>query len=214
MSLGKSICFFLALHLLLLVFSLLLNVFSLFFKYFPNTWIRTISLLYYLMLLRGIVSSPVRYSYLTILPEGDVGIFAPALLVSYCNFSLILSLMVMTVLFTSSNRFFQKRKAFFDGRVVSMNKNVSGFCCTFILRLLKFTKANIRWIINDNLLKLWFVLNFHFEKMCSIWSDIFWYLLVWLCDEHQREMFNFLSVINNSVTTKWSLLLILAANIS
>ena len=169
-------------------------------------------LLYYLMLLRGIVSSPVRYSYLTILPEGAAVIFAPALLVSYCNFSLIWSVMFMTVLFTSSNRFSQKRKALFDGRVVSMNKNVSGFCSTFILGLLKFIKANIRWIINDNLLKLWFVLNFYFEKMCSIWSHIFWYLLVWLCDEHQREIFNFLSVINSSVTTKWSLLLILAAN--
>ena len=56
----------------------------------------------------GNISSPVRYSYLTILPDDNGDIFATTLLMSYWNFlSLILSTMVMIILYTSSNRLFQ-----------------------------------------------------------------------------------------------------------
>ena len=42
--------------------------------------------------LEGNVSSPARYSYLSILPDDKANVFAASLLIPYCNFlSLILS---------------------------------------------------------------------------------------------------------------------------
>ena len=47
--------------------------------------IRT-SLLYNPTLIRCNISSPVRYSYLSILPDDNADIFAASLLLSYCTF--------------------------------------------------------------------------------------------------------------------------------
>ena len=42
------------------------------------------------------MSSPVRYSYLSIFPDDNAEIFAASLLTSYCSFSsLILSIIIM-----------------------------------------------------------------------------------------------------------------------
>ena len=69
-------------------------------------------------------SSPVRYSYLSILPDENRVIFAADLLISYCNFSsLVLSSVVVTILYTSSSRFFQKCNGLSDGRVASITKH-------------------------------------------------------------------------------------------
>ena len=69
-------------------------------------------------------SSPVRYSYLSILPDENRVIFAADLLISYCNFSsLVLSSVVVTILYTSSSRFFQKCNGLSDGWVASITKH-------------------------------------------------------------------------------------------
>lgn len=50
-------------------------------------------------------------------------ISAAALLMSYCTFSyLIFSSIAVATLYTSSDRFFEKKKKLFDGRIVSMAK--------------------------------------------------------------------------------------------
>ena len=41
--------------------------------------------------LEGNISSPVRYSYLSILPQDNTDIFAASLLISYCNFLSLIS---------------------------------------------------------------------------------------------------------------------------
>ena len=73
------------------------------------------------------ISTLVRYSYSLILPGDNADIFAAFLLISYCNFSsLILSSVVMTNFYIVSKRFFLKRGALFDERVVSITKKEYG----------------------------------------------------------------------------------------
>ena len=69
------------------------------------------------------ISSPVRYSYLSILPDENVHIFAASLLILHCSFSsLILSSIAMITFYILSKRFFLKRKRLFNARVVSTTK--------------------------------------------------------------------------------------------
>ena len=59
--------------------------------------------------------------------------FAAALSISYHNFSsLNFDQSFMTTVHTSSNRFFQKRKALSDERVVSKTKNEYGSALNFL----------------------------------------------------------------------------------
>ena len=63
--------------------------------------------------------SSIPFTCLSILPDNDADIFVVTLLTSYCNlFALILSPMIMTTLYTFTNRFFQKLMTLFDGRIV------------------------------------------------------------------------------------------------
>ena len=72
----------------------------------------------------GNISSPVRYSCLSILPEDNADIFTATLSMSYCNFSaLILTSIIVTIYCTSSNRFFEKCNGSSDRGVVSMTIN-------------------------------------------------------------------------------------------
>ena len=66
----------------------------------------------------GNIYLPVRYSYLSILPDENAEICAASLLILYCSFSsLILSSVVMINFYILSTRFFLKRKEFSDVRV-------------------------------------------------------------------------------------------------
>ena len=77
------------------------------------------------------ISSPVRYSYLSIVTDDNADTFAASLLVSYCSFSsLILSSVVSYYIL--SKRFFLKRKGLFDARVASITKKEYGFAVNFL----------------------------------------------------------------------------------
>ena len=66
----------------------------------------------------GSISSPVRYSYLSIFPDDNADIFAASLLISYCSFSsLILSSVMMISFYILSKKFFPKREGLSDARV-------------------------------------------------------------------------------------------------
>ena len=68
-------------------------------------------------------SSPVRYSYLSILLDDNADIFADFLLISHCTFSsLLLSSIVKTSFYILSKRLFLKRKELSGVRVVSIFK--------------------------------------------------------------------------------------------
>ena len=80
-----------------------------------------------------IISLPVRYSYLSILPDDNADIVAFFLLVSYCTFSsLILSSVSMISFYILSERFFLKRKGLSDARVVSITKKEYDFAAQFL----------------------------------------------------------------------------------
>ena len=79
----------------------------------------------------GNISSPARYSYLSILPYDKADIFAASLLISYYSFSsLILSSVVSYYIL--SKRFFLKCKGLFDARVASITKKEYGFAVHFL----------------------------------------------------------------------------------
>ena len=76
----------------------------------------------------GNISSLIRYSYLSILPDGNADVFAASQLISYCSFSsLILSSIVLINFYILSKRFFPKREELSDARVVSITKNEHRF---------------------------------------------------------------------------------------
>ena len=97
---------------------------------------------------------------------------ATSLLISYCSFpSLILSSIVMINFFILSKRFFLKRKGSSDARVATMAKEEYVFSTIFI-KVHKVLKVNIWWMIECNLLKVSFVLNFHNKTVCRINCNI------------------------------------------
>ena len=81
----------------------------------------------------GNISSPVRYLYLSTLPDDNADIFAASLLISYCSFSsLILSSIVIISFYILSERFFLKRKGLSDAKVASITKKEYGFAVYFL----------------------------------------------------------------------------------
>ena len=73
------------------------------------------------------ISSPVRYSYLPILPDDKADILGASLLLSYCSFlSSIWSLIVLILLYVYFKDFFLNLKGLSDGKVVSW------FSCIFL----------------------------------------------------------------------------------
>ena len=83
--------------------------------------------------LEGSISSPVRYSFLSTLPDNNAGIFGASLLIWYYSFSSqILSSIVMISFYIFFKRFFQKRKGLSGERVVSITKKVYGFAVHFL----------------------------------------------------------------------------------
>ena len=75
----------------------------------------------------------VRYSYLSILPDNNVDIFAASPLVSYYHFSLlILSLIANSSFYILSKWLRQKFKRLSDARVVPMTKKENGFAMHFL----------------------------------------------------------------------------------
>ena len=86
-----------------------------------------------LPLLGGIISSPVRYSYLLNFPDDNADIFAASLLMLYCNLSsIVLPSMVTINFYTPSKRFFLKRQELSDARVVSITKKEYVFAVLFL----------------------------------------------------------------------------------
>ena len=79
------------------------------------------------------ISSFVRNSYLSILPDDNADMFVASLLVSYYSFSyLILSLIVMINFYIVSKRFFLKCEELSNGRVVSITRKEYGSAVDFL----------------------------------------------------------------------------------
>ena len=90
------------------------NCFSVCFsKAFPKGECVNVACCIIWLRLEGSISSPVRYSYLSFLPDDKAGIFAASLLISYCSFSsLTLSSIAMIIFYIPSKRFSLKCKGF------------------------------------------------------------------------------------------------------
>ena len=131
------------------------------------------------------ISLPVRYS---ILLEDNADIFAGFLLISNCSFS---SLILSSVVMINLLRFFLKREELSHARAVSITKKI-WFCSTLFIKIHKVLKVNNWWMIKRSLLNFSFVWNFHNKIV---------YILI-----KAREIFDFLPLINNSVTTGLSYL--------
>ena len=81
----------------------------------------------------GSISSPARYSYVSIFPDDNADTFTASLLISYyCFSSLILSSIFMISFYILSTRFFLKRKGLSDARVASIIKKEYGFAVHFL----------------------------------------------------------------------------------
>ena len=70
----------------------------------------------------GNISSPLIYSYLSILPDDNANIFVASQLISHCSFSSLILSSIVVINFYISNRFFLKREELSDGGVVSITK--------------------------------------------------------------------------------------------
>ena len=78
-------------------------------------------------------SFPVRYSYLTIVPDDNADSFAASLLISYDSFySLILSSIVMISLYIFFKYLLLKCEELSDARVASITKTEYGFSVHFL----------------------------------------------------------------------------------
>ena len=90
----------------------------------------------------GNISSPVRYSYLSIFPDDNVDISAASRLILYCSFpSLILPSIVMINFYTVSKRFFVKRGELSAGRVISIIKKRIWFYSRHFIKIHKSWKS-------------------------------------------------------------------------
>ena len=126
-------------------------------------------------LIRGNISSPVRYSYLSILFDDNADIFSASLLIWYCSFSFLsLSWIVMIILYIFSKRFFLKREELFDARVVSISKKRIWFYSSVFIKIHKVLKVSVWWMIKRILLKFSFVWNLYNKILCWIYANIFW----------------------------------------
>ena len=70
----------------------------------------------------GNISSPLIYSYLSILPDDNANIFVASQLISHFSFSSLILSSIVVINFYISNRFFLKREELSDGGVVSITK--------------------------------------------------------------------------------------------
>ena len=93
--------------------------------------------------MEGIIPLPVRYSYLSILPD-EMLYFAASPLILYCSFpSLILLPIAMIRFYISFKRFFMKCKGLFDAKVISITKKEYGFCSTLSAKIHEVFKVSI-----------------------------------------------------------------------
>ena len=95
-----------------------------FSKAFPKGEYENLACSVIYLLLEGNISSPVRYSYLSIFPEDNADIFAASLLILYYNFSSLMlsSIIVFSSFYILSERFFLKREASSDAAVALITK--------------------------------------------------------------------------------------------
>ena len=133
-------------------------------------------------------------------PDDKADILAASLLISYCIFtSLIWSLIAIILLYVE--KIFFKLKRLSDASVVSLTKKRTWLNSIFFSDLNEIYTANVWWMI---------------YAICwsSLLSGLFGTLKHnWVIKT--REMFNFLPLINNSVTVEFSfLLLIMSAIVS
>ena len=85
------------------------------------------------LLTEGNISSLIRYSYLSILPDDNADFFYDSLLISYCSFSsLFSSSIVMVSFYIFSKMFVLRRKRLSDAKVVSITKKEYGFVVHFL----------------------------------------------------------------------------------
>ena len=138
---------FRCLNLYLILNCLIFNCFCLFFKSFTKRKSLNLACSITYFGLEGNKSSPLRYSYLLILPGDKVDIFAASLLISYCSFSFIIwSSIVIIVLyfyFLLIFNFFLNFKGFFDGKVVSFTEIWKWFYSKNFITFHKIFKVNI-----------------------------------------------------------------------
>ena len=136
---------------------------------------------------------------------------AASLLISARSFSsLIWSLIVM--IFVIFKRIFSKPLR--DASIVSITKKKKKITSAFSVNINEIFSGNIWWMIYRNLLKFSFIQKFGKKKwvVCSLRS---FGTLKYDCVIKIREIFNFLPLKNNSVTTEFSfVLLIIPAIIS
>lgn len=109
--------------------------------------------------------------------------------------------MIAIALYTSPNKSLWKCNGLSDERVVTMAENEYGPAVKLLYNHLKSSKSI--------LLNEWFLAI----SWSSSMSGIFWYKKVWLWNEHQKVCI-FLSLINISVTTEWSFLLLITSAIT
>ena len=120
--------FSLVLNWFYLSFPLFFNYFYLFFKSLAKRRVNKFGLFYYLFLIDSNISSPVRYSNLSILSDDKTDIFAAFLLISHCIFSSsVWSSIVMILLFIYLKIFSKS-----DGKVVLLTKKENG-CAVHLL---------------------------------------------------------------------------------
>ena len=79
----------------------------------------------------GSISSPIRYSCLSILPNDNADIFAASLFIIYCSFASLIFSSIMISFYILPKRFFLKRKGLSDARVVSVPGIEYGFSVHF-----------------------------------------------------------------------------------
>ena len=113
-------------------FPLFFNCFCLFLKNLPHGEYANLACSITLLWSGGIISSPVRFIYLSNFPQDNADIFAVSLLISFCSFSpLILSPVVMVSFYILSTGFFLKHKGLSEAIVVWITKNEYGFAVHF-----------------------------------------------------------------------------------
>ena len=108
-----------------LFFTFISNCFNLFLKCLCKRKYLNVACLIILLWSEGNISSPVKYSYLSILPDDNADIFAASLLISYWSFSsLILSSVIMISFSILSKRLFLRHKGLANASVISFRKNM------------------------------------------------------------------------------------------
>ena len=104
-----------------------LNVFVCFSNALPSGQYVNFACSVILLWSDGNISSPVIYSYLSILPGDNADIFTASLLISDYSFrSLTLASIAIINFYIVSKRFFLKREELSDGRVLLITKKEYG----------------------------------------------------------------------------------------